>query len=287
MLPEGNALRYTPRPLLDLGRDRAMFWSTPRLGYASDFYTGPITLAAFLLAAGCIPMDSSGGRGATATKAQLLKRASFDLRCPRNKLDVDFLNSQTAAVEGCAIRATYIERCRASLGAGGQVRRHDCIWVLNNTNRLVTADGKPNRAQITVSNSAPPKPKTRPGPVPVKRRIAKVKGHLSTFVPPVPIAEPAASLTRAAIRARIYGLRRCYNNALLDDRCLSGRARLSFTILPSGKLSNVIVTSPMTASFVRCIRTYVKGWHLSSLPRAVAIGPFLVKFRPIPKCTRP
>jgi hypothetical protein len=91
------------------------------------------------LVGACMPMQGSGYGSETATKPQLLKRASFDLRCPQAKLDVTFLNTQTAAVVGCGVRATYVERCQTSPSFGGGVRRHDCIWILNNTSTLVNS----------------------------------------------------------------------------------------------------------------------------------------------------
>ena len=52
---------------------------------------------------------------------KLRDRASFDLDCPKSKLQLKKLDSRTAGVRGCGQRATYVEVCDGA----------SCTWVLN------------------------------------------------------------------------------------------------------------------------------------------------------------
>jgi len=72
----------------------------------------------------CIGVLFLGGCGASIDK--LVKRAEFDLDCPKNKLEIVDLGELTKGVKGCGKRATYVESCNTpSRAADG------CNWVLN------------------------------------------------------------------------------------------------------------------------------------------------------------
>lgn len=68
-----------------------------------------------LLLAGC----------GAATTEQLARRAAFDLKCERSKLEYVVLDDQTVGVVGCGKRATYVEACRTKA-----IRQ--CTWIMNN-----------------------------------------------------------------------------------------------------------------------------------------------------------
>jgi hypothetical protein len=111
-------------------------------------------------------------------------------------------------------------------------------------------------------------------------RIAMIRGMLSSFVPPPMVGGSAGSRVRAKIRARVYGLRRCYNQALINNPRLSGAVRIAFMIMPNGRVSNVSVVSGMGGSIVSCVKSKVRGWHLGKVPNQVFYGPFVVRFTP-------
>jgi hypothetical protein len=75
-------------------------------------------LAALLIvfAAGCAGWIVPGSRQDFMTNG--LKKASFDMNCPSDKLDVTELGNYSVGVEGCGKRASY----KALTGTG---------WVLN------------------------------------------------------------------------------------------------------------------------------------------------------------
>lgn len=69
-----------------------------------------------------------------------------------------------------------------------------------------------------------------------------------------------SSLDRAAIKAVLQGgtpgFRRCYEAALESDLPdLGGRVRLTLTVAPSGRVSEVSIEFPLVApAFTRCLR---------------------------------
>jgi len=111
-------------------------------------------------------------------------------------------------------------------------------------------------------------------------RVMRIKGMVSSFVPPPRIGGSAGSRVRSKIRGRVYGLRSCYNRALIDNPKLSGSVRISFIIMPNGHVSNVNVVSGMGGSIVSCIRGKVGRWNLGKVPNQIFYGPFSVRFTP-------
>ncbi|AFM14032.1 hypothetical protein [Turneriella parva] len=67
--------------------------------------------------------------GCGATPEQLRRRASFDLGCAEEKIELIELDSRTTGVSGCNKKATYIESCaQNTMWKEGPP---DCTWVLN------------------------------------------------------------------------------------------------------------------------------------------------------------
>jgi hypothetical protein len=72
--------------------------------------------------------------GCGATTDQLAARASFDLGCPKEKLDIVRLDDRTRGVTGCGQKVTYVESCSSGGNlSGGLVgmAKQGCTWVLN------------------------------------------------------------------------------------------------------------------------------------------------------------
>jgi hypothetical protein len=69
------------------------------------------------------PLVMSVTACATAETHPLVKRASFDLDCPREKLVWRKFDDQTYGVQGCGQKATYIESCQGLY--------EPCVWVRN------------------------------------------------------------------------------------------------------------------------------------------------------------
>ncbi len=112
------------------------------------------------------------------------------------------------------------------------------------------------------------------------KKVVKIRGKLSSFVPPPMVGGSAGSRVRSKIRQRVYGLRRCYNRALINNPRLSGTVKISFMIMPNGRVSNVSVVSGMGGSLVSCVKGKVRRWHLGKVPNQVFYGPFVVRFSP-------
>lgn len=112
------------------------------------------------------------------------------------------------------------------------------------------------------------------------KKVVMIRGKLSSFVPPPKVGGSAGSRVRAKIRARVYGLRRCYNRALINNPRLAGTVKISFMIMPNGRVSNVSVVSGMGGSIISCVKGKVRGWHLGKVPNQVFYGPFVVRFTP-------
>jgi hypothetical protein len=66
--------------------------------------------------------------GCGASEDQLRVRASFDLNCRGDQLQLVQLDDRTQGVTGCGQRVTYVENCGWRDGYGG---KHDCTWILN------------------------------------------------------------------------------------------------------------------------------------------------------------
>jgi hypothetical protein len=111
-------------------------------------------------------------------------------------------------------------------------------------------------------------------------RVKKIKSRVSSFVPPPRVGGSAGSRVRAKIRGRVYTLRSCYNRALINNPKLSGSVKISFIIMPNGRVSNVNVISGMGGSLVSCIKGRVRRWHLGKVPNKIFYGPFSVRFTP-------
>lgn len=68
--------------------------------------------------------------GCGASVEQLRSRASFDMNCPDNQLQIVEIDGRTQGVIGCGKRNTYIESCEQYGRTGGKT---GCSWVLNNS----------------------------------------------------------------------------------------------------------------------------------------------------------
>jgi hypothetical protein len=106
-----------------------------------------------------------------------------------------------------------------------------------------------------------------------------ISGMVTSFVPPPMIEGGAGAQIRAKIRARVYGLRSCYNRALIDNAKLQGSVKISFVIMPNGRLSNVNVESGMGGGIVSCVKGLVGNWALGNIPSQVFYQ-FSVNFTP-------
>ncbi|MFH2008030.1 MAG: AgmX/PglI C-terminal domain-containing protein [bacterium] len=103
-----------------------------------------------------------------------------------------------------------------------------------------------------------------------------------TFEKPVnPIPKAGAGIS-AKVKARVYGLKYCYQRAVLQNRTLKGSARISFVIQPNGRVRGVRLRSDLGGSVTSCLRAEVSRWHLGKLniQAEVFYGPFMVKFTP-------
>ncbi len=63
--------------------------------------------------------------GCYATQEQLIRRASFDLQCPAEKIRTYEIDRRTRGVAGCGQKAVYVESCN------GPNNNMNCTWVLN------------------------------------------------------------------------------------------------------------------------------------------------------------
>jgi len=73
-----------------------------------------------------LPLALAGLGCATNEVNPLIKRAIFDLDCPREQLSWRKIDDHTFGVRGCGQKATYIQSFR---GAG---MYDECVWVRNN-----------------------------------------------------------------------------------------------------------------------------------------------------------
>jgi hypothetical protein len=72
-----------------------------------------------------LPLAAGLGCATTNEVNPLIKRAMFDLDCPREQLSWQKIDNQTFGVRGCGQKATYIESCR------GEGLSETCVWVRN------------------------------------------------------------------------------------------------------------------------------------------------------------
>jgi hypothetical protein len=77
-----------------------------------------------------IVVSAIGMSGCGASVTKLHSRASFDLNCPSDQLQVLELDNRTRGVRGCSRQATYVEDCSTPARAADS-----CTWVLNSDNR--------------------------------------------------------------------------------------------------------------------------------------------------------
>ena len=70
-----------------------------------------LAVAAALLLIGC------------AAHPHVTRKASYDLRCPEDQLEVTEIDEKTQQVRGCGNSATYVQVCKP----GGE----ECTWMAN------------------------------------------------------------------------------------------------------------------------------------------------------------
>jgi len=73
---------------------------------------------------------------ATANQDQLLRRASFDLKCDRGNIKTYRIDDKTMGVRGCEQQLTYLEVCDGPPLAMGT----KCTWALDSDNKLTPKD---------------------------------------------------------------------------------------------------------------------------------------------------
>ncbi len=68
--------------------------------------------------------------GGGASEGQLRTRASFDMSCAQNQLQVVQIDDTTRGVMGCGRRHTYVQDCEREGAFGWSA---GCTWILNKT----------------------------------------------------------------------------------------------------------------------------------------------------------
>lgn len=92
-------------------------------------------LAACIL--GLLACSNSNSQSQNVDQSTVLRRAPFDLECPKGKLSYHRLGSDAMGVKGCGRRATYVKVCRetvdeaSSFVAGVTVTDERCQWMMN------------------------------------------------------------------------------------------------------------------------------------------------------------
>lgn len=90
---------------------------------------------------------------------------------------------------------------------------------------------------------------------------------------------------RRIVRAHINEIRHCYNAGLTRDPNLSGRVKVQFTILSSGKVAGAIIEQNSTndSEVGHCITKAIKRWKFSGVVRGGAAAlvsyPFVLRMR--------
>lgn len=124
------------------------------------------------------------------------------------------------------------------------------------------------------SDTANTRPRRRPRTLQAPRG-----GH--TFNPPRVRPKGGASIS-AKVRSRVYSLRYCYNRLLPSHPTLKGTVKISFVVLPGGRIKGVTITTGMGATMKSCVQTTVARWTLGKpkIAGPVYYGPFYVRFYP-------
>lgn len=147
----------------------------------------------------------------------------------------------------------------------------------SNTRRpgLAYIGGKPV-VSATRTNPVSTKPKPMHQPV-----VIKAPRGTTGFKAPKVRAKGGASIS-AKVRRRVYGLRYCYNRLLPSQPTLKGAAKISFMVLPNGRVRNVIISTGMGSAMKSCVSGKVARWHLGKpkIYSPVFYGPFYVRFYP-------
>ena len=73
-----------------------------------------------------LPLALASGCATSQEANPLIKRAVFELECPREKLKWQRIDDETFGVRGCGKQATYVYVCS---GAGIS---ESCKWLRNN-----------------------------------------------------------------------------------------------------------------------------------------------------------
>ncbi len=182
-----------------------------------------------------------------------------------------------------AIAATDLLRNGASIGRDLDDRAQRPGGIGNNrpdgpsshTTRpgLAHNGGKP---VVTGTHTNPVSPTTKPKPKP--RTLKSPKGT-HRFQPPKVRPKGGASIS-AKVRSRVYSLRYCYNRLLPSHPTLKGTVRISFVVMPNGRVKSVNVSTGMGGSMKSCVRSTVARWTLGKpkISGPVYYGPFSVKF---------
>jgi len=104
-------------------------------------------------------------------------------------------------------------------------------------------------------------------------------GH--TFGPPRVRPKGGASIS-AKVRSRVYSLRYCYNRLLPSHPTLKGAVKISFVVLPNGRVKGVTISTGMGAAMKSCVQSTVARWILGKpkIAGPVHYGPFYVRFHP-------
>jgi hypothetical protein len=141
---------------------------------------------------------------------------------------------------------------------------------------LLSSGGKP-----VVSGT-----RTKPGHTVVaqpRRRSRTIKAPRGshTFRPPTGRPRGGAALS-AKVRSRVYSLRYCYNRLLPSHPALKGAVKISFVVLPSGRIQSVNITTGMGSAMKSCVRNTISRWTLGKpkISGPVYYGPFYVRFYP-------
>ena len=71
--------------------------------------------------------------GCGASDAQLRKRASFDLECPPETIQVFELDGAARGVAGCGKKAAYVEHCVPRFGGVPE-----CTWSMDSRSGAVS-----------------------------------------------------------------------------------------------------------------------------------------------------
>lgn len=84
------------------------------------------------------------------------------------------------------------------------------------------------------------------------------------------------------VRARMGGIRACYEAQLRRDPALRGRIRISFTVLETGNLAEVVAVEDTlgSAEVTRCVVGMMRTWHLPLQPSAPVLVDYPLVFSP-------